>query len=95
MCNLSPNKHLGPTHRIMCDVFSSIVTFIASWIMEREKVNPFTQIIGIIITSIGLMIYNKHLIVYVFNLDEYTTESIRKRAIDKGYEEIETKEKLN
>ena len=83
--NLSTIKHLGPTHRIICDVFSPTVTFIASMIMESKKINPFTQVIGIIITSIGLMIYNEHLILYIFNLDEYTTESIRERAIDKGF----------
>ena len=83
--NLSTIKHLGPTHRIICDVFSPTVTFIASMIMESKKINPFTQVIGIIITSIGLMIYNEHLILYIFNLDEYTSESIRERAIDKGF----------
>lgn len=54
-------------------------------IMESKNVNPLTQIIGIIITSIGLMIYNEHLILYIFNLDEYTSESIRERALDKGF----------
>ena len=83
---LLSNKHLGPTHRIICDVFSSIITMIITTIKDKSLFN-LAQIPGIILILFGICIYNELIIIHTCNFDVNTKLVIENRASTAGKED--------
>lgn len=74
------NKHFGPTHRVIADTFSSIITMAISMVMSSQWISIFLQIFGNLLITIGIIIYNEIIIIHVLKLDHNTNKVIKDRA---------------
>ena len=78
------NKHLSPTHRIISDSVSSIMTFIINVIVKNNEKSIglyiTLQIIGHILIIFGILVYNELMIIHRCGMDENTNKEIQGRA---------------
>ena len=77
------NKNLGPSHRVICDCFISIVTIIITFVSQDKLFIIFT-IIGIILIFIGIILYNEVIIINCCKLDENTKIKIDNRITEES-----------
>ena len=74
------NKTSGPTHRVVSDTLTSIISLILSFILRGGSRYVFViLIIGDILIVLGSIIFNEIIIIYICNLEESTKEEIIKR----------------
>lgn len=73
-------KHYGPTHRVIVDAFSSLITMIFFMIKNHEPYKLAIQILGELIILLGVMVYNEIIILHFCGIDTNTEKEIRKRA---------------
>ena len=77
------NKHLSPTHRIISDSVSSLMTFTVTVITKGNEATTWfilLQIVGHILIIFGILVYNELMIVHVCGMDENTNKEIQGRA---------------
>ena len=78
------NKHLGPTHRIIGDSVSSIITMTITVIKNngQYEIGKYVvlQLIGHFLILIGNAMYNEIAIVHLCGLDVNTNKEIKERA---------------
>ena len=76
-------KHYGPTHRVITDAFSSVITL--CFLMGKVKYGYLLviQIFGELFILLGVIVFNEIIVFHFCGLDTNTEKEIRKRALQK------------
>ena len=85
------NKHLSPTHRIISDSVSSLLTFTVTVISNGNETTVgfiILQIIGHILIIFGILVYNELMLLHFCGMDENTNKEIQGRATKEGEREV-------
>ena len=85
------NKHLSPSHRIISDSVSSLLTFTVTVISKGNETTVgfiILQIIGHILIIFGILVYNELMLLHFCGMDENTNKEIQGRATKEGEREV-------
>ena len=78
------NKNLGPSHRVICDCFISIVTIIYTIVSKISQDKLYITILGIMLIFIGIILYNEVIIINCCKIDENTKIKIDNRVTEEN-----------
>ena len=78
------NKNLGPSHRVICDCFISIVTIIYTIVSKISQDKLYITILGIMLIFIGIILYNEVIIINCCKIDENTKIKIDNRITEEN-----------
>ena len=86
---------LGPTHRIISDGIVSLISMTFALDKQEIDLSLIYRIVGHILFTVGLLMYNEIIIVHMCDLDEETNQCIHDRGRRDSKLEIKDKDENN